>query len=352
MNLTTILEQLAAGRRLSSAEAAAAFELLMDGAATEVETAAFLTALRVRGETAEEMAAAARTLRRRLTPPDRPGLLDTCGVGGDGAATFNISTAAALVVAGCGLIVAKHGNRAVSSTSGSADVLSVLGVQVEAEPAVVLECLDHVGLAFFFAPAWHASMKHVGPVRRQLRFRTIFNLIGPLANPAGADYQLIGVGREETADRLAAALLLLNDEAPGGRARAAAVVVGGDGLDEVTLAAPTSVRVVRGGAIEQHEWTPDDFGLPTYSTHAWRVESPTESAERIRGVLAGRPGPDRDIVLANTAAALWIAGRVVDLREGVATAAASLDDGAAAAKLAALVDRSRRPAGVLGSEVS
>jgi anthranilate phosphoribosyltransferase len=334
MTTKELLEVLAGGRSLSCAEAREAFGAIMDGACAPVEIASILTALRVRGETVDELVGAAQAMRDKIAPlgPGVVGVLDTCGTGGDRSKTFNVSTATAIVAAACGVPVAKHGNRAVSSTSGSADVLAELGVNIQAEPNVMLECLRSIGLAFFFAPRWHTAMQHAMPVRKALGFRTIFNLIGPLTNPAGAEYQLVGVGLAEWADVVAAALLRLGT-------KSATVVAGSDGLDEITLAGPTRAVGVRHGELCIEIWTPESFGLPSYSSENWRVESVAQSALVIRSVLDGRAGAARDLVLANTAAALWTAEKVRTLPAGVAMARDAIDRGAARDKLNQLVRR-------------
>jgi anthranilate phosphoribosyltransferase len=257
----------------------------------------------------------------RLTPPSRP-VLDTCGTGGDGSGTFNISTATALVVAGAGVPVVKHGNRSVSSRSGSADVLAALGVGVESGPAWSQSCLNETGFAFCFAPHFHPALAKVGPLRQKLGVRTIFNLLGPLLNPAGAEHQLLGVGRADLLDPMAGALARL------GTTRAF-LVCGRDGIDEVSLSSPTLVRAVRNGTVESLEWTAADFGLEPVEPGVLRADGPPDSAAIIRQVLAGSDDPARRVVLANAAAALVAAGRAATLRDGVAVAAQSIDSGAA-----------------------
>jgi anthranilate phosphoribosyltransferase len=260
-------------------------------------------------------------------PCSTTGLLDTCGTGGDGLHTFNISTATALVVAAAGVPVAKHGNRGVSSSSGSADVLRALGVNIELSPEQVGRCIDEIGIGFCFAPLVHGAMKHAAPVRRQLGFRTIFNLLGPLTNPAAAEFQLIGANTIAAAGKLAEALLHL------GRTRA--VVVCGNGeLDEVSLWGETSAWILSDGELIEKRWKPTDFGLPECRVEELTVKSPEESAEVIRDVLSGSPGPACDIVLANAAAALLAAGKTTDLTTGVALARDVLADGSAAEFLA------------------
>lgn len=336
MTPTEVLAELVEGRSLARDDCRNAVLEILDGKWSEVETASFLTALRTRGETTEELVGGVLALRDRVVaPPARiPDVLDTCGTGGDGAHTFNISTAAAFAVAACGLPVAKHGNRGFSSSSGSADVLQALGVNINADHRIVFDLLREVGLGFFFAPSWRPSMKAVGQVRRQLRFRTLFNLLGPLCNPLGADFQLLGVGRPEWVDRLAGALVEL-------RAPAATLVIGADGLDEVTLTGPTRVVAIRLGQMSQLEWRPADFGLPIHDGSAWRVDSPIESAALVRSALAGEPGPALDIVLANAAAALWTARRVEDLRAGVDHARQAIADGKALAILETMARRTQ-----------
>lgn len=305
---------------------------IFNGACGELETAAVLVALHMKGETPDELASAAAVMREYCVPlaAGREDVLDTCGTGGDNASTFNISTATALVAAGAGVPVVKHGNRAISSRSGSADVLSALGVRVELDALAARACLERTGMTFCLAPMFHPRMRHVGVVRQRLGVRTLFNCLGPLANPAGAAYQLLGVGRPEWLDRLAAALSRLG-------VRRALLVCGRDGLDEVSLSAPTLVREVTNGVVSECEWTPEDFGLAPCRMEELRVEGPKESAQVIRAVLAGAEGPARRIVLANTAAALLAAERVETLPEGVDQAAEAISSGRAAAVLDDLI---------------
>jgi anthranilate phosphoribosyltransferase len=318
---------------LSVTEMHSAIEAIMQGDCSDAEIAAFLTALRMKGETVEEIVGAAAVMRQHVTriATHRHDVLDTCGTGGDALSTFNISTATALVAAGCGVPVAKHGNRSFSSASGSAEALLELGVNIEVGVPVVEQCIREVGVGFCYAPLLHPSMRHAVPVRTQLRFRTIFNMLGPLTNPAQAQHQLLGVSRRELVEKLADALNRLGT-------RHAFVVSGHDGLDEVTLTGPTFVAEVHDGTVRSHQWHPADFDLPACRLEDLRVRSATESAARIRSVLGGEPGPCRDIVLANAAAALMAAERVTDLPTGVLRAGHAIDTGRAQSVLQALIE--------------
>jgi anthranilate phosphoribosyltransferase len=297
---------------------------LVSGAFPETEAAAFLIALRMKGETAGELACAARVLREHMIrwEPGQPGVLDTCGTGGDGSGTFNISTATAFVVAAAGVPVVKHGNRAVSSKSGSADVLAELGVPLEGDPVHARACLDRAGLAFCFAPHFHPALKHLAGLRRRLGVSTLFNWLGPLANPAGAAHQLLGVGRPELLDLLADALARLGTEH-------SLVVCSRDGLDEVSLSSATMVREVRGQEIIQREWTAADFGLEPCTLAAIQVAGAQASARLIREILEGKDGPATRLVLANAAAALLAADKVSNLKQGVDRAHEALTSGRA-----------------------
>ena len=321
----SILGRLAAGENLSMAEMSAAIEEVVAGRTSEGEIGLLLTALRAKGETPEELAGAAAALRRHMTPirTTSVGVVDTCGTGGDASGTFNISTAAALVAAAAGVPVAKHGNRRVTSKSGSADVLAALGVNVDADPELVGECLDRLGICFCFAPLLHPAMSRVAEVRRKLGTPTIFNLIGPLSNPAGARFQLVGVGQAELRPLLAEALRLLGTER-------ALVVHGEDGLDEITISGPTRATEVTAEGLRNLTWTPADFGLMPSNLDRLRVEGPEASAAMIREVLRAEPGPARDIVVANAAGALWTAGRADTVGACADLAAAAIDTGAAA----------------------
>jgi len=290
------LGRLAAGEDLSMDDMSKAVEAIMLGLCSEAEIALLLTGLAIKGETIAEVAGAAAAMRRQMTPirTHRAGLIDTCGTGGDASGTFNISTAAALVTAAAGVPVAKHGNRRVTSRSGSADVLAALGVNVDADVPCVERCLDELGICFCFAPRLHTSMKHVAAVRQKLGTPTIFNLLGPLVNPAAAPFQLLGVGRQELRPLLAEALNILGTER-------ALVICGEDGLDEVTLAGTTRVSEVREGVVHEFTWRPEDFGLQTAGLESMKISGPEESATLIRAILAGQPGPPRDIVVLNAA---------------------------------------------------
>ena len=331
--IQSILGRISGGENLSMDEMSATIDAVMSGNSTDAEVAMLLTALRAKGETVEEIAGAAAALRRHMTPirTSRRGVLDTCGTGGDGSGTFNISTAAALVAAAAGQPVAKHGNRSVTSRSGSADVLAALGVNVEADVATVERCLDELGICFCFAPLLHPSMQRVSAVRKRLGVPTIFNLIGPLTNPAQAAYQLLGVGRAELQPLLADALRLLGTQR-------AVVVRGDDGLDEVTLTGPTSVIEIAEGNLRTFRWTPEDFGLRSGGVDALRVAGPAESADMIRSVLRGDRGPARDIVVLNAGAALWTAQTSRSPTDCAKLAADAIDHGRAQSLLEKLVE--------------
>lgn len=302
----------------------AAFSAIMDGECSEIEISALLTALRVRGESYEEIAGVAHCMRQRVTriACKQTGLLDTCGTGGDQLHTFNISTAAAFVAAGAGVPVAKHGNRSVSSSSGSADVLEALGVNLQLSPEQVGTCIDEVGIGFCFAPLLHSAMRNVVPVRKALGFRTIFNLLGPLTNPAGAEFQLLGANRIHFAEKLSSALAELGTER-------ALVVCGNDELDEVSLWGETAVFDVSRGQVQRSNWTASSFGLPECGAGDLTVHSAAESADVIRGVLSGEPGAARNIVVANAAASLIASGRAESPEQAASLAQAAIDEGRA-----------------------
>ena len=326
--LTPVLATLRQGQPVDRDEFAQAIGVIMDGAASEVEIAALLTALAMCGETADDLSGVASAMRQRMMriPTTRNGLVDTCGTGGDGLQTFNISTATAIVVAAGGVPVAKHGNRSVSSSSGSADVLEQLGVDINLTPEQVGRCIDEVGIGFCFARLLHTAMKHVAPVRAALGFRTIFNLVGPLTNPAGAQHQLLGANSIETAEKMAEALARLGTQR-------SFVVCGANQLDEVALWNVTSAFEVKGQHVEHLCWNASDFGLPECSPDELRVTSAAESSEVVRRVLQGDKGPARNIVVANAAAAFLVASKVSTLHIGVELAASLIDKGTARAKL-------------------
>lgn len=325
------IAKLVEGKHLTEAEAEQAMEAIMTGGATDAQIAAFLTALRMKGETVEEITGCARVMRAKATPiPHRRDfVVDTCGTGGDGAGTFNISTAAAFVVAGAGVPVAKHGNRSVSSRTGSADVLEALGVNLDLTPEQVGRCLDEVGIGFLFAPKLHLSMKYAAGPRREMGIRTIFNILGPLTNPAGAQAQVIGVYDARLTEPVARALVSLGT-------RRSLVVHGAGGLDEVSLSGPTIISDATPAGVVTITVYPEDMGLERSPNEAIAGGDAAHNAGIIREVLSGGRGPQRDVVLANAAAALVAAGRAVDLRAGVRLAGEAIDSGQALAKLEAL----------------
>jgi anthranilate phosphoribosyltransferase len=335
-------------RDLTRIEAAAAMEAIMSGAATNAQIAAFLTALRMKGETVEELIGFAQVMRQKavrvrtrsaeatgLTGTDREMLIDTCGTGGDASGTFNVSTATAFVVAGAGLKVAKHGNRSASSLCGSADVVEALGVSLELTPQQVARCVDEVGIGFLYAPLLHTAMKHVMAARREMGIRTVFNLLGPLTNPASANAQVIGVASEALTEPLARVLAEL------GTLRAF-VVHGADGLDEISNTGDSRLSEVREGLVRTYTVRPEDFGLPCATIGELQGGDRQQNAQIIREILARQPGPRRDIVLMNAAAALVAGGRARDLKEGVQLAAESIDSGAARDRLERLVGFSQK----------
>jgi anthranilate phosphoribosyltransferase len=331
LDLKPVIAKVAGGARLSTAEAERAFEIMMSGNATPSQMGGFLMALRVRGETVEEIAGAARAMRAKALKLDAPlGAIDTCGTGGDASGTFNVSTAAALVVASLGVPVAKHGNRALSSKSGSADVLTALGVNIDADMSLVRQALFEIGIGFLMAPRHHAAMRNVAPTRVELGTRTIFNLLGPLSNPAGAKRQLIGVFAKEWVGPMAEVLMALGTEA-------AWVVHGSDGIDEITTTGPTHVAELKAGHINRFEITPEDAGLARVKPEQLKGSDAAGNAAALQGVLAGMPGAYRDIVVLNGAAALIVAGKATTLKEGAALAARALDEGLARKTLERLV---------------
>ncbi len=327
-----LIDKLQRRQDLSREEAAGAMEEIMEGRAQPAQIAGLLIGLSMKGERPAEIVGLAQTMRGRATKLSRSHapVFDTCGTGGDRAHTFNVSTVAALVLAACGVRVAKHGNRSVSSQCGSADLFEALGVRIAAEPEVVERCLDAAGIAFFFAPTFHPSMRHAAPTRKDLGVRTAFNLLGPLTNPAGASRQLVGVPRPELTELVARSLALLGSER-------AWVVHGADGLDEISTTGYTKVSECRGGAVNTFYVHPADFGLPKSAPAQLRGGDAAANAEIARRVLGGERGAARDIVLLNAAASLLIAERAGTIGEGIAAAAAALDSGEAAGVLEKLV---------------
>lgn len=334
--ISTAVDQMLAGHDLGRDGAQAALEIILAGEAGEAQTAAFLIALRAKGETAEEIAGLASAIRRLavpVTPPDGP-FIDTCGTGG-GVSTFNVSTAAAFVAAGAGVAVAKHGNRSSTSRSGSADVLEALGARIDLGPDAVGACLREAGVGFMFAPAHHPAFAHVVPVRRALAVRTVFNMLGPLTNPAGAPRQLVGVSDATALERVAAALAELGAER-------ALVVRGRDGMDEVSTGAVTDAYEVHGGAVRHIAIDPRDMGIDTPAEGVLAGGEPEDNAEVIRAVFDGTPGPAHDVIALNAGAALWVADVATDLADGFARAEESIATGAAAERLARFVEATNR----------
>ena len=327
-----LLGRLSSGEDLSFDETSQAMDQIMAGAWTEKQIALLLTGLHTKGETADEVAGAAASLRRHMTPvrSHHTSLLDTCGTGGGGSTTFNISTTAAIVAAAAGVPVAKHGNKSITSKSGSAVVLAELGVNIEATLPQVEACLAGTGICFCFAPLMHPAMKHVAAVRKKLGIRTIFNILGPLANPASARFQLLGAGRPELRPLLAGALARLGTDRT-------LIVCGEDGLGDVTLAGATNVTEVTKDEVREFIWRPEDFGIGTQPLDGIHVTSPTESAEVIHGVLAGKPGPARDIVVLNAAAAIYCVGLADNPRDAASKTIRALESGAAQQLLQRLV---------------
>ena len=327
-----LIEKLKRREDLRIDEASSAMEEIMAGRATSAQIAGFLIALSMKGERATEIVGFAQTMRANSVPlsSSRPDLFDTCGTGGDGASTFNVSSLAALVLAGCGVTIAKHGNRAVSSRCGSADLFGALGVAIEAPPSTVERCLDLCGVAFLYAPTFHPSMRHAGPSRKELGVRTAFNLLGPLTNPAGVRHQLVGVPRAEHTDLIARSLGTLGSQR-------AWVAHGADGLDEVSTTGYTKVSEYFGGRVRTFHLHPSDFGVSVAHLRDLRTNSPQENEAVAREVLRGQPGPARDMVLVNAAVGLVIMTRAKSLREGTVMAAASIDEGRARTALDRLV---------------
>ena len=330
------------GQSLSMENAAAVMREIMDGEATPAQLGAFLTALSIKGETPQEIAGMATVMREKSLRVNVPGpLMDTCGTGGDGKNTFNISTAAAFVAAGAGLKVAKHGNRAASGACGSADVLEALGVKIELPPAGVERCINETGIGFMFAPVFHPSMRYAAPVRREIGIRTVFNILGPLTNPAGAQTQLVGVAYAGLGEQMADVLRLLG-------VHHAIIVHGEDGLDELTLTGETKAWEVVDGSIRSWKLPLEQTGLPQASLEDVRGGTKEENAATMRRIFQGEPGPLRNIVLLNSGAALLAADQVDSIRQGVDVAARVIDSGEALKKLDGLVELSQR----LGQELA
>ena len=335
-----LIEKLRRQEDLTVEEASSAMAAIMSGNAAQAQIAGLLIGLGMKGERPTELVGLAQTMRANaiaIAPPPGP-VFDTCGTGGDRSGTFNISTASAIVLAACGMRIAKHGNRSVSSQCGSADVLEALGVNIQAAPEVVEQCLHEIGVAFLFAPTFHPAMKHAAQARKDLGVRTAFNLLGPLTNPARPTRQIVGVPKPELTELLARSLLLLGSER-------AWVVHGADGLDELSTTGYTKVSECRGTSVQTFYVHPADFGLAKASPESLKGGDAAKNAAIVRSVLAGEPGPARNVVLLNAGAALFVAGHADTVKAGIATAAAAIDGGAAKAILARLVDVSNRQPG-------
>jgi len=329
------IQSLVAGQSLTMEEAASVMEEIMQGEATPAQLGSFVTALRLKGETVDEIIGLAKTMRAKAVPVTIPEpVVDTCGTGGDGLHTFNISTTAAFVAAGAGLKVAKHGNRAMSSHCGSADVLEALGVRIDLNAEQVQRCLQEVGIGFMFAPVFHPAMKYAATPRREIGIRTVFNILGPLTNPAGAGAQLLGVADKMLVEKLASVLYGLG-------CQHALVVHGEDGLDEITVAGETQVCELKDGGIKSYSISPEDFGLSRASLDDLKGGTTDENATRLRNILAGAPGPQRDVVLMNAGAVLLAGDRVGTLQQGMALATEVIDGGNALAKLEQLIEFSQ-----------
>jgi len=339
MKISGLLEKLMRRENLTVDEAAEAMGAIMSGDATPAQIGALLVGLTMKGERPAEIVGLATTMRANAVPLSKKfdDVFDTCGTGGDRSGTFNISSAAALVAAAAGLRVAKHGNRSVSSQCGSADVYEALGVNVAAEPSVVERSLETVGIAFFFAPTFHPSMRHAGPVRRELAVRTSFNLLGPLTNPAGTQSQLVGVPHSELTELIAKALLLLGS-------KRAWVVHGADGIDEMSTVGHTKISECRDGAVSTFYVHPSDFGISRAERTDLMGGDSRTNAAILREILAGEKGARRDVVLLNAGASLFVGGRASSVREGIERSAEAIDSGAARAKLEAMIAASRQAA--------
>ena len=330
-DLKSIIAKVATGATLSREEAASAFDRMMSGEATPSQLGGLLMVLRVRGETVDEITGAVSAVRAKMLKVEAPaGAVDVVGTGGDGSGSVNVSTCASFIVAGTGIPVAKHGNRALSSRSGAADVLSSLGVKIDITPEQVGRCIAEAGIGFMFAPSHHPAWKNVGPTRVELATRTIFNLLGPLANPAGVKRQMVGVFSKQWVLPLAQVLKNLGSESVW-------VVHGSDGLDEITLTGPTFVAALEGDTIRSFEVSPEDVGLKRVAGEALKGGDAAANAVALKSVLDGTPSPYRDVALLNAAAALVVAGRARDLKEGMTLGTRSIDDGAAAERLNRLI---------------
>jgi anthranilate phosphoribosyltransferase len=336
VDIKDAIGNIVAHKHLSAEAMQAVMRQIMTGGATPTQIGGFLAGLRAKGETVEEISAAARVMRELAMPvkvsPER--LVDTCGTGGDGRRIFNVSTAAAFVVAAAGGRVAKHGNRSMSSKSGSADLLEAMGVPLELPPERVAECIDRVGLGFMFAPAHHPAARYAAAPRRELGTRTLFNLLGPLTNPANAPNQLLGVFAARWVEPIANVLQTLGSEH-------VLVVHSDDGLDEISLAAPTQVSELKGGEVRSYKIGPEDFGIPVQALDSLEVDGPEASLALVKQALAGTPGPARDMLVLNAGAALYAANVAASLKEGVERARAAIVDGAASAKLAEFIEAAR-----------
>ena len=326
-----LIAKVADGQTLTPDEARQAFEVILSGSATPSQLGGFLMALRVRGESIAEVTGAVATMRSKMLTVKAPAdAIDIVGTGGDSSGSYNISTCTAIVVAGCGVPVAKHGNRSLSSKSGAAEALSELGVNIDIDPQKISHCIDKAGIGFMFAPLHHAAMKHVGPTRMELGTRTIFNLLGPLSNPAGVKRQMVGVFARKWVDPVAQSLKELGSET-------AWIVHGSDGMDEITTTGPTFVSELKNGKVRSFEISPADAGLPLAKAEELKGGMPAENARALRDVLSGSKNAYRDIVLFNSAASLLVAGKVGSLSDGVEMAASSIDNGSAADTLEKLV---------------
>ena len=331
------IAQLVGGHSLTMDEASAVMNEIMEGSATPAQFGALVTALRLKGETVEEIAGFARTMRSKaLRVSISEPVVDTCGTGGDGKGTFNISTTAAFVVAACGLKVAKHGNRAMSSQCGSADVLEALGVKIDLNPEQVQKCLEKVGIGFMLAPVFHPSMKYAAAPRKEVGIRTVFNILGPLTNPAGARAQVLGVPEKSLTEKMATVLKMLD-------CQHALVVHGEDGLDEITITGKTFVSELKKGSIKNYEVTPEEFGLPRAKPDSLKGGTVKDNAELLRSILSGKKGAQRDIVLMNAAAALLAGDKITTLGQGITLAEQAIDNGKALQKVEELISFSHNP---------